>query len=204
MAQEHDSVELVGDEAVKHISLAAVLAALTAVFAYVSIPVPGLPAPISFQVFGVYFAGLLLGPRWGGFSIALYLLVGIAGAPVFSNGGAGLGYVLGPTGGYLIGFLVAAVVIGAIVHRPFGSIADRGSGPRQLSEVSVGVQAGALVVGLVVIYAVGVPWLAYAAGLPPVEAATVGAAVFLPGDAIKIAATLALVRGGALARQQAV
>ncbi|WP_284007233.1 biotin transporter BioY [Haloarcula pelagica] len=204
MSQEHDSVELVGDETVRHISLAAVLAALTAAFAYVSIPIPGLPAPVSFQVFGVYFAGLLLGPRWGGFSIALYLLVGIAGAPVFSNGGAGLGYVLGPTGGYLIGFLVAAVLIGAIVHRTLGGIADRGSGLRPLSEVSVAVQAGALVAGLVVIYAVGVPWLATMAGLPLVEAATVGAAVFLPGDAIKIAATLALVRAGALARQQAV
>ncbi|WP_277543270.1 biotin transporter BioY [Haloarcula laminariae] len=191
---ETESVDLVGDEAVSNIALAAVLAALTAAFAYVSIPIPGLPAPVSFQVFGVYFAGLLLGPRWGGFSVGIYLLAGIAGAPVFSNGAAGLGYVLGPTGGYLVGFLLAAILIGALVHR--------GLDPKPLSDVSLSTQAGALVAGLVVIYAVGVPWLALSTGLPAVEAATVGAAVFLPGDAIKIAATLGLVKGGALVRQQ--
>jgi len=188
-----ESVDLVGDNAAAHIALAAVLAALTAAFAYVSIPIPGLPAPVSFQVFGVYFAGLLLGPRWGGFSIGLYLLVGIAGAPVFSNGGAGLVYLLGPTGGYLIGFLLAAVAVGAIVHR--------GLEPKSLDDVSIGVQAGALVAGLIVIYAVGVPWLAFSAGYPIVEAATVGAAIFIPGDIIKIITTLALVKGGTLARQ---
>ena len=190
-----ESVDLVGDEAVSNIALASVLAALTAAFAYVSIPIPGLPAPVSFQVFGVYFAGLLLGPRWGGFSIGLYLLAGIAGAPVFSNGGSGLGYVLGPTGGYLVGFLLAAVLIGAIAHRsPY---------PKPLIEIPLTRQVVALVAGLAVIYAVGVPWLAAVAGLPPVEAATVGALVFLPGSAIKIAATLALVKSGVLARQQA-
>lgn len=190
-----ESVELVGDEAVSNIALAAVLAALTAAFAYVSIPIPGLPAPVSFQVFGVYFAGLLLGARWGGFSVALYLLAGIAGAPVFSNGQAGLGYALGPTGGYLLGFLLAAVLIGAITHR--------GLEAKPLTDIPLTRQVAALVAGLVLTYAVGVPWLAAVAGLPPVEALTVGALVFLPGDAIKIAATLALVKGGVLARQQA-
>jgi len=190
-----ESVDLVGDEAVSNIALAAVLAALTAAFAYVSIPLPGLPAPVSFQVFGVYFAGLLLGARWGGFTLALYLLAGIAGAPVFSNGAAGLGYALGPTGGYLFGFLLAAVLIGAIAHG--------GLDAKSLTEVPLARQVGALVAGLVLIYAVGVPWLAAVGGYPPVKAATVGALVFLPGDAIKIVATLALVRGGVLARQQA-
>jgi len=189
-----ESVDLVGDETVSNIALAAVLAALTAAFAYVSIPIPGLPAPVSFQVFGVYFAGLLLGARWGGFSFGLYLLVGIAGAPVFSNGGAGLGYLLGPTGGYLVGFLLATVVIGAITHGGLDA------GP--LSEVPIARQVGALAAGLVAIYAVGVPWLAFSAGYPLTEAATVGALVFIPGDIIKIAATLALVKGGVLARQQ--
>ena len=189
-----ESVDLVGDEAVSNIALASLLAALTAAFAYVSIPIPGLPAPVSLQVFGVYFAGLLLGPRWGGFSIGLYLLAGIAGAPVFSGGGSGLAYVLGPTGGYLVGFLLAAVLIGAIVHR--------GLDPKPLSDVSLPTQAGALVAGLVLVYAVGVPWLVAVAGLPPAQAATVGALIFIPGDIIKIAATLALVKGGVLARQQ--
>lgn len=187
-------MELVGDAVVGRLAVAAVIAALTAAFAPFSIPLPGLPAPISFQVFGVYFAGLLLGPVWGGFAMALYLLVGVAGAPVFSNGGAGLGYLLGPTGGYLIGFLLAAVLIGAIVHRS--------TAPRRLSEVSVTLQAVALVAGLALIYGVAVPWLVVVGGYPAAEAATVGALVFLPGDAIKIVATLGLVRAGALASEQ--
>jgi biotin transport system substrate-specific component len=173
--------------------VAAVLAALTAAFAYVSIPLPGLPAPISFQVFGVYFAGLLLGPRWGGFSLALYVLVGAAGAPVFSNGAAGFGVVMGPTGGYLIGFVLAAVLIGVIVHRSLD--------PKPLSEVSVGVQAGALVAGLALIYAVGVAWLAWQGGYSLATAVDIGLLVFLPGDVIKIVATLGLVRAGALAME---
>lgn len=194
MSQEHESVDLVDDETVKNIALASVLAALTAAFAYVSIPLPGLPAPVSFQVFGVYFAGLLLGPRWGGFSMALYLLVGIAGAPVFSNGGAGLAYLVGPTGGYLIGFLLAAILIGALVHRSLT--------PKPLAEVPITLQAGALVAGLALIYAVGVPWLAMSTPYSFTKAATVGAAIFLPGDLIKIVATLGLVRAGILAKQQ--
>jgi len=189
-----ESVDLVGDEAVSNIALAALLAALTAAFAYVSIPIPGFPAPVSFQVFGIYFAGLLLGPRWGGFSVGLYLLAGIAGAPVFSGGGSGLGYLLGPTGGYLVGFLLAAALIGALVHR--------GLDPKPLGTVPITVQAGALVAGLVVIYAVGVPWLVAVAGYTVTKAATVGALIFIPGDIIKIVATLALVKGGVLARQQ--
>ena len=131
----------------------------------------------------------------GGFSMALYLLVGIAGAPVFSNGGAGLAYLLGPTGGYLIGFLLAAVLIGAIVHRSLD--------PKPLSDVPISVQAGALVAGLALIYAVGVPWLAMSTPYSFTKAVTVGAAIFLPGDLIKIVATLGLVRAGVLAREQA-
>ena len=188
-------VDLVGDEAVSNIALAAVLAALTAGLAWFPIPVPGLPVPISFQVFGAYFAGLLLGPRWGGLSLALYLLLGAAGAPVFSGGAGGLGYLLGPTGGYLFGFLLAAVVIGAIVHR--------GLEPKPLTDVSLPVQAGALLVGLAVIYAVGVPWLAFTTDNTLTEAFIGGAVTVLPGDIIKIAATLALVKGGVLARKQA-
>jgi biotin transport system substrate-specific component len=87
------------------------------------------------------------------------------------------------------------VVIGAIVHR--------GLEPRPLTEVSLPVQAGALLVGLAVIYAVGVPWLAVTTENTLTEAFIGGAVTVFPGDVIKIAATLALVKGGVLARQQA-
>jgi biotin transport system substrate-specific component len=215
MSDSHESVDLVADETVERLALAAVVAALTAALAQVSIPVPGLPAPVSFQPFGVYAAGLLLGARWGGFSMLLYLLTGIAGVPVFSNGGTGLGYALGPTGGYLLGYLVAAVCIGLVAHRELDV--------KPLSSVPVWRQSLALVVGITVIYALGVPWLAETTAyslsaatalpldvpfvdVPGVDAPTLvlpqavalGAAIFLPGDVLKILATLGLVRTGEL------
>jgi biotin transport system substrate-specific component len=195
MSQEHEAVDLVADETVKHVAFAAVLAALTAAFAYISIPLPGLPAPVSFQMLGVYLAGLLLGPRWGGFSVALYLLVGIAGAPVFSNGSAGLGYALGPTGGFLVGFLLAAVVIGAVVHRRLD--------PRPLADVSVLLQGAALAVGLAIIYAVGGAWLMVSTGYSLPAVLTLFGTTYLPGDLVKIVATVGLVQAGVFARRQA-
>ncbi|WP_267641908.1 biotin transporter BioY [Haloarchaeobius amylolyticus] len=185
---EYGNVDLVGDETVKQVAVAAVLAALTAALAQVSIPLPGLPAPISFQLFGVYFAGLLLGARWGGFSVALYLLVGAAGAPVFSNGSGGLGVLLGPTGGYLFGYLLAAVVIGLVVHR--------GLETRSLTQVPVWLQAGALLLGLAIIYALGVPWLAETTSYSLEKSIQIGMVIFVPGDLLKIAATIGVVRAG--------
>ncbi|WP_439028476.1 biotin transporter BioY [Haloarchaeobius sp. DT45] len=185
---EYGDVELVEDETVKQVAVAAVLAALTAALAQVSIPLPGLPAPISFQLFGIYFAGLLLGARWGGFSVALYLLAGAAGAPVFSNGSGGLGVLLGPTGGYLFGYLVAAVVIGLAVHQ--------GLETRSLRTVPVYLQAGSLLLGLALIYALGVPWLAETTSYSLAKSVEIGMVIFVPGDLLKIAATLGVVRAG--------
>lgn len=188
MSFDSDSVVLVPDQTVRRLATAAALAALMGVLAQFSIPIPGFPAPVSFQVIPAYLAGLLLGPVWGGGAVLLYLLAGVLGAPVFSNFGAGLGYALGPTGGYLLGFLVAAVVIGVIVHR--------GREPCDLSTVPVSVQAGAMIVGLAIIYALGVPWLASVAGYELVHATIVGAAIFLPGDVLKILAVIGLIEGG--------
>ncbi len=79
----------------------------------------------------MFFAGLLLGPLWGGVALLLYVRVGIAGAPVFSNANAGLGYVIAGqgTGGFLVGFLVGAVVAGAIAHRSLA--------PKPVADLSV-------------------------------------------------------------------
>ncbi|MFB6298605.1 MAG: biotin transporter BioY [Salinirussus sp.] len=187
MADSYESVELVSDATVTSLASAVLLAALTAVLAYVSVPVPGIAVPFSLQPFAVFFAGLLLGPFWAGFAMLVYLLVGLAGVPVFSNGGAGIGYVLGPTGGFLVGFLLAAVAIGAVVHRSID--------PRDVREASVVTLSLALVVGIAVIYAVGVPWLAVIQGIPIGRAAGV-MAPFVPPDLLKAALTVAAVTGG--------
>ena len=195
MADSYESVELVPDVTVANVTRAVAIAALTAILAvYGSIDVPGIAVPFSTQPFGVFFAGLLLGPLWGGFSMLLYVVVGLAGAPVFQGGASGIGYFLGPTGGFLVGFLLAAVLIGAIVHRDVE--------PGDLGDSSVVTLAAALAVGLAVIYAVGVPWLAWAQGIPLGTAAGV-MAPFVPPDALKAALTVAIVAGGGVALDRA-
>jgi len=192
MSQEYESVDLVGDETVKQFTGAVLLTALTAGLAQFSIPLPG-GTPFSLQPFGMFFAGLVLGPLWGGFALALYLLVGIAGAPVFANAGSGLGYLLaGPTGGFLVGFLVGAVVAGGIIHR--------GIQPRDLASVSVPVQAAGLFAAIVVVYLIGVPWYASIQGIP-ISRALVVLAPLMPLDVIKLAIAIGIVKGGYLARQ---
>lgn len=191
MAGDHESVELVPDATVERFARAVVIAALTAALAQVSIQLPGSLPPFSLQPFGAFFAGLLLGPLWGGLAIALYLLVGIAGAPVFSNGAAGLGYLLvgQGTGGFLVGFLLGAVVAGAVVHR--------GVEPRPLSTVSLPVQVLGLLAGVAVVYAVGVPWLAEVTGMALPRAAAV-MAPYVPLDLTKVLIAVGIVRSGRL------
>jgi len=184
--EQTTSIELVEADTVRQVSAAVMIAALTAVLAQFSIQLPG-GVPFSFQPFGIFFAGLLLGPLWGGFSISLYVLVGLAGAPVYSNGGAGLGYVLGPTGGFLVGFLVAAAVIGIVAHRSL-----RPTPVADLSAVSTTV---ALLAGIAVVYLIGVPWLAAVNGLAITQAAS-AMALFAVGDLLKIGIAVGIVAGG--------
>lgn len=191
MAQEHESVDLVGDETVENVARAALLAALTAALAQLSIPIPSVGVPFSLQPFGAFFAGLVLGPVWGGFAMALYLVAGAAGAPVFSNGAAGIGQFGAPSGGFLVGFLLGAVVIGAVAHRQVQ--------PRSLDEVPVPVQVGALVAGLATLYAVGVPWMAEILGISP-AAAGAAMAPFAVTDVVKLVVAVGVVRAGHLAR----
>ena len=100
---------------------AALLAALTAVGAYIAIPIG--PVPIVLQNLFVYLMGLLLGLRWGLAGIGVYLLAGAVGLPVFSGGRGGLGHLIGPTGGYLVGFVPAVAVVGFITEKTSGKLA---------------------------------------------------------------------------------
>ncbi|WP_336328214.1 biotin transporter BioY [Halovenus sp. HT40] len=178
-----EAVELVDSETIRNLSGAVVIAALTAVLAQFSIPLPG-GIPFSFQPFGAFFGGLLLGPLWGGFALGLYVLAGVAGAPVFSNATGGLGVIAGPTGGFLLGFVVGAVVIGAISHRRLS--------PRPVETLGLGWVAAGLLAGLAPIYAIGIGWLSVVAGLSLVEA-TGSMAPFFIGDLLKITITAAVV-----------
>ena len=187
MATATDSVDLVGDDAVVNLVRAALFAALMGAFAFVSFPNPLNPAiPVTLQVLGVFLAGVFLGPLWGGFAMALYLLAGTLGAPVFSGGRAGIGMLLGPTGGYLISYPFAAAVVGAVVHGTDGLV-----DPEAVPLLRL---VGGMVAATTVIYALGilVYWQSLDVGL--VEATVGAAVVFVPVEALKIAAAVGIVR----------
>ncbi|MFC4551666.1 MULTISPECIES: biotin transporter BioY [Halorussus] len=194
MSAQTGTVELVGEETVENVARAALLAALTGAFAYVSFPNPLSPAPISLQVLGVFLAGILLGPAWGGVSMVLYLLAGAVGAPVFAGGSAGFGVLwLQPTSGYLWSYPLAAFAIGALVH---GGLAVRDPSERSLVRL-----VGAMVVGTAVIYAFGVVGMSLVLGLTLEKAFVAGAVAFLPAEAFKIAAAVGVVRSDQLAAE---
>ena len=142
---------------------------MTGLAAQVAIPLPFTPVPISLQTFTVLLAAAALGPARAGAAMALYLVAGVAGVPWFSEQGSGFGF---PSFGYIIGFVVAAILVGAMARRG----ADR----------TVGRSAALMVVGNLVIYAIGVPYLAISIGVGPGEAVALGLLPFLVGDGLKI------------------
>jgi biotin transport system substrate-specific component len=162
----------------------ALMAAVTAVAAQITIPLPFSPVPFTLQVLAVILTGLLLGPRHGALAMAIYVLIGAIGIPVFAGFRGGLGVVLGPTGGYLLAYPVAAAIAGFAAH------ALRNL-PRGRATVT-GLLFGTL--GLAVIYALGAGWLSVVADLPIGAAVLQGVAPFVVLDAIKVLiATLAAV-----------
>lgn len=156
---------------------AALFAALTASGAYLAIPIG--PVPIILQNMFVLLAGLMLGSKWGTISIGLYLFAGTIGLPVFSGGTGGIARLIGPTGGYLIGFFAAAYLTGISVER---------FGDRWVSRI-----VGMLVATLVV-YALGVSVLKWVTAMSWQKAFAVGVLPFLIGDGLKIAAAEAVYR----------
>ncbi|HEY3176187.1 MAG TPA: biotin transporter BioY [Candidatus Polarisedimenticolia bacterium] len=102
--------------AVRKLAVCALFAALIAAGGHLRVPIPGNPVPLTLQVVFVLLAGALLAPSTAAASVALFLLAGLAGAPVFSGSGAGLAYLMGPTGGYLVGFLLGAALCSFILR----------------------------------------------------------------------------------------
>ncbi|SER80729.1 biotin transporter BioY [Natrinema salaciae] len=190
MATEGNSVDAVDDTVVRQFARAAVLAALVGATAAVSIPVPLSPAPITLQVLFVFLAGLVLGPVWGGFSLLLYLVAGAVGLPVFAGMRGGFGVLFGDSGGYLWSYPIAAGLIGFVAHG--------GTALRDLRTVRLPVIVGALVVGTIVIYGMGTAYMAWLLELSAWKAVSAGALPFIPGEILKMAAAIAVVRSGRL------
>lgn len=153
-------------------------AALTALAAQVAFVAPWTSVPYTLQTGSVLLVGTALGWRRGALSMALYVVVGAIGLPVYAQGDAGLARLLGVTGGYLVGFVVAAAVV--------GWLAERGWDRSPLSTL------GLMAAGTIVIYAIGVPVLALGLSLSLPDAINSGALVFAPWDALKALAAAGL------------
>ncbi len=149
-----------------------------ALLARVEIPLPFTPVPITGQTFGVLLVGAALGSKRGAASMALYLAEGALGLPFFAGGAHGIKIVVGATGGYLVGFIVAAYIIGLLAERGL--------------ERSVRTSFIPFLIGTIIIYACGVVWLSHFVGGFS-EAIRLGVVPYLIVDAIKlIAAAIAL------------
>jgi len=157
--------------------LASLMAALTAVGAYIHVPIG--PVPIVLSTLFVLLAGLLLGSRWGPASMALYLLVGAIGIPVFAGGRGGLAHFFGPTGGYLFGYILSAWITGLISEHSRGLLI---------------LEIFAVAVGSLTIYSLGIPWLKVVTQMSWPKTLIVGMVPFLIGDAVKASVALVLAR----------
>lgn len=154
--------------------------AIIALSALVSIRLPFSPVPVTAQTMAVLLMGALLGKNRGIASVLMYYAQGIAGLPVFAGGMAGAVYFLGPTGGYLMGFLPAVMITGYLAERGW----DRNLGTAFLS----------MLAGNIAIYAIGLLWLAAYVGADRVFA--LGLAPFLPGDIIKLVLATSILPAG--------
>ena len=146
--------------------------------ARIAIPRPDSPVPYTLQNLGILVAGGALGFRRGGIAALVYLALGVIGLPFFAEGKGGLSILWGATGGYLVGFVLAAALVGRLAELGW----DR----------RIGASIGATLLGTIVIYAVGVPWLAVATGMSAGDAIANGLAPFLVVDSVKLLAAAAV------------
>ena len=155
-----------------NLTMIGLMTAILCIMGPMSLVIPISPVPISLTNLAIYLAVILLGMRRGTIVTLVYLFIGFVGVPVFSAFTAGPGKLIGPTGGYLIGFIFLALIAGYAVDRFPGKI---------------GWTALGMAIGTLVLYILGTAWLAYSAGMTFSQALFAGVIPFVLGDAIKIA-----------------
>lgn len=147
------------------VALTATFVALITVGAWISIPLP--PVPLTLQTFFVLLAGVIM-KRYAVIPAVLYLVLGALNVPVFHNALAGIGVILGPTGGFLIGFIPAALIAGLAYEKKERIIRITG-----------------LIAATAAIYVFGISWLSFSTGIGLAQAVLIGVVPFLAGDALK-------------------
>jgi biotin transport system substrate-specific component len=161
------------------LTISATFAALVSVLALVAIPIPFTPVPITLQVLGVFLAETILGPTYGALACVIYLLMGAAGLPVFAGATSGFVVLFGPLGGYLVSLPVGAFVGGALSR--VRSTSKRRDALRVFASC---------VASIIVIYSVGVIWLAAYLEFDFPKAVLLGVVPFIPFDALKAVVTV--------------
>ncbi|MFQ5536778.1 MAG: biotin transporter BioY [Gemmatimonadota bacterium] len=170
--------EIIAHEGARKAVAGLIFILAAALGAQVAVPLPWTPVPMTLQPLFVILAGAVLGPMLGASAMAGYVALGAAGLPVFAMGGAGLPWLLGPTGGYLVAMPAAAFFTGVV--------AARGAGPVRT--------AAGLALGVAVMYLGGLSWLVASTGAEPGGLLAVAVFPFLLGDATKILLALFLTR----------
>lgn len=158
------------------LSFCALFAALTAVCSQIAIPLA--PVPVNLAMLSVFVAGGVLGPKYGPLSQLVYVLLGAAGVPVFSSLSGGVGVLVGPTGGYIVGYIAAAWLTGFLVERFHGQA-------RWI--------IAAMIAGLVLCYLLGTAWFMFVTKTGLAQSLMLCVVPFLVGDALKIAVGTVLV-----------
>jgi len=157
---------------IRQMTLVSLFAALTAVGAFISIPL--YPIPLSLQSLFTLLAAMILGSVMGALSQIIYVLLGVIGLPVFAGFKAGIGILFGPTGGFLLGFIISAYIIGKIVELK--------------KEKNIFYYFLVGIIGTIILYIIGITQLSLVTGIGIEKAITVGMLPFLPGDILKIIA----------------
>ncbi|OLC57240.1 MAG: biotin transporter BioY [Chloroflexi bacterium 13_1_40CM_4_68_4] len=163
------ALALVPDTTIARLALVTGGSLVIALAAQVAVSLPFSPVPVTMQTYAVLVVAAALG-RVAAASVSLYILEGIVGLPVFAGGTSGIERLLGPTGGYLAGFIAAAFVV--------GMLAERGWERHALTALA------AMLAGELVIYALGLPWLARF--VPADRVLVLGLLPFIPGDLVKL------------------
>jgi biotin transport system substrate-specific component len=144
-----------------------------AVMAQIAFPIPGSPVPFTGQTLGVLLLGTAYGAGLGASTVAFYLLMGMAGAPIFSSGTGGIERIVGPTGGYLVGMLISSLVLGALAGRKW--------------DQKIKTVIPTMIIGNLIIFAIGLLWLNQYTGQSWLWTFEKGFTPFIFGEIIKIA-----------------
>lgn len=157
----------------KNLILYSLFAAMTAVLSQISLTFPFTPVPVNLAMLSVFLSGAMVGAKGGAVSQIVYVTLGAIGIPVFAKLSAGVGIILGPTGGYIVGYIVAAYITGYIIEKTGRNIKT---------------YIFAMLIGLVFCYTLGTIWFMLITGTMINKALTLCVIPFIPGDVLKILA----------------